>query len=176
MASNGVDPTYGYPKFPESDAPQLGADLEEVAAYARYRGNRIVETAAARTAFTSAGFAYKGLEWFEADTDKTFVHDGTNWVDMTPGTAPFIQTGTVTTTSEPTTGRQGLVFSFPVPFAAAPTLIVTGHISPGGNPVQATSAISATTATQGGIYYIASAPYSTGAQATFSWVAFGVKA
>lgn len=79
MAQNGSDATYGYPKFPVTDAPEIGVDEEIVAAYARWRGNRIVDTAAARTTFTSAGYAYNGLEWYDSDTDRLWRHNGTDW-------------------------------------------------------------------------------------------------
>jgi len=77
MASNGVDSTTGYPKFPEEDAPQLGSDLEEVAAFAADVGTRIVR---ANLAGLNA-YAYKraGLSGHALDTGLDYVHDGSAW-------------------------------------------------------------------------------------------------
>lgn len=77
MASNGVDATYGFPKFPETDAPALGADLEEVADYARKRGTRFIGTTAERTAFA---YPYEGLRWYDTDLEAEYVYDGSAWV------------------------------------------------------------------------------------------------
>lgn len=79
MAQNGVDPTYGWPRFPVGDAPEVGVDEEIVAAYARWRGNRIVDSTSARTAFTSAGYAYAGITWHDTDDDVTYIYDGSDW-------------------------------------------------------------------------------------------------
>lgn len=77
MASNGVDPTTGFPLFPEEDAPQLGADLEEVAAYAVLRGNALRGTTAERDDFA---YPLDGLLWSNTTTDSIDRYDGSGWV------------------------------------------------------------------------------------------------
>lgn len=75
MASNGVD-AEGNPLFPEEDALQSGADLEEVARYARVRGNALVGTTSDRNAF---GFKIDGLLWSNTTTDALERWNGTGW-------------------------------------------------------------------------------------------------
>lgn len=61
MASNGTQSGFGdAPAFPEEDALQIGGDLEEVARYARMRGNALRGTVAQRDAYSTPE---DGLLW-----------------------------------------------------------------------------------------------------------------
>ena len=61
MASNGFQPGgQGIPAFPEEDAPQLGADYEEVARYAAFRGNLLRGTTEEMNTFPHP---VEGLWW-----------------------------------------------------------------------------------------------------------------
>lgn len=77
MASNGVS-GIGAPRFPETDAPQTGADYEEVADYAAFRGNFMLGTAAEMWAFAAAGYARVGNRWYNT-TDGYDYQYTTTW-------------------------------------------------------------------------------------------------
>jgi hypothetical protein len=77
MASNGVDPITGAPRFPETDAPAIGADYQEVADFAASVGSQSIGTSAARLAYP---YARKGFGWYDTTLDQGFVHDGSNWL------------------------------------------------------------------------------------------------
>lgn len=80
MASNGFQPGgQGIPAFPEEDAPQTGADYEEVARFAAFRGNTLRGTRSERDEFE---FPVEGLFWSNT-TDKTLDrHTAGAWVSI----------------------------------------------------------------------------------------------
>jgi hypothetical protein len=77
MASNGVDPTTGSPRFPETDAPQTGADYEEVADYAVFRGNTLKGTA---TEMNDFDYPIEGMLWSNTTDGDVYRYDGSSWV------------------------------------------------------------------------------------------------
>jgi hypothetical protein len=79
MASNGVDPITGAKKFPEEDALQSGADLEEVDAHAVFLGTRPMGTTAEMLAYP---YARKKLRWGNTDDDCEYEYRGSTlgWV------------------------------------------------------------------------------------------------
>ena len=79
MASNGVDATTGAPRFPESDAPQTGADYEEVADFAATVGTRLIGTTTERNAYA---YAREGLCWYDTTLDQEFIYTGSGWVSV----------------------------------------------------------------------------------------------
>lgn len=77
MASNGTQSGFGdAPAFPEEDALQIGGDLEEVARYARLRGNVPKGTTAARDAYTDVT---NGLLWSNTTDGTLERYNGTSW-------------------------------------------------------------------------------------------------
>lgn len=71
MASNGVN-AIGAPRFPETDAPQTGADLEEIANYAAFRGTRMVGPRAEMLQFAADGFVKDGDAWFNTTDSREY--------------------------------------------------------------------------------------------------------
>lgn len=79
MASNGLQPGYeDAPAFPEEDALAVGADLEEVARYAKSRGNLLKGTTTARNTF--ATYATAGVFWSDTTDGAVYRFDGSGWV------------------------------------------------------------------------------------------------
>lgn len=77
MASNGIQAGQeDAPAFPEEDAPALGADLEEVARYAKDRGNLLKGTTTQRNAHTPK---IDGLFWADTTDGTLYRCDGTSW-------------------------------------------------------------------------------------------------
>lgn len=99
MASNGVNPTTGSPLFPEEDAPAQGADLEEVAAYAAFRGNLLRLTA---TEMADFDYPEDGLVVLDRTNkslmryDGGFVQHGIEHLGTSLSTSPL--QGPITTT------------------------------------------------------------------------------
>jgi hypothetical protein len=77
VVSTSQDPITGAPRFADSDAPDPAVNPTEVAAYAAWRGNRIIDTRAARLAFA---FERPGLQWYESDTDQLMEYTPDGWV------------------------------------------------------------------------------------------------
>ena len=77
MASNGVQSGQeDAPAFPEGDPPATGADYEEVARYAKFRGNSFKGTTAQRTGYA---YAAEGHRWYDTTLDQEYLHDGSGW-------------------------------------------------------------------------------------------------
>lgn len=79
MASNGVN-AIGAPRFPETDAPQTGADLEEITDYAAFRGTRMVGTNAEMLQFAADGFVKDGDAWFNTTDWREYRGKGGVWI------------------------------------------------------------------------------------------------
>lgn len=88
MAVDGGYGAKGRPKFDPAGAFEDWVDLEAVGTFAGDVGNRKVGTAARRAALSSSTTAsdqlWDGLEFFETDTGKTYLRDGTTWLNVTP--------------------------------------------------------------------------------------------
>lgn len=129
MASNGVDPNEGYPLFPETDAPQLGADYEEVAAFAAFRGNLPVGTTTERNAWA---YAKEGSFWSNTTTDTIDRYDGSGWATFA-GSGTYTPTLTGITvgngTSSSRWSRVGSIVSVQGSFTFGSTSAVTGTVS-----------------------------------------------
>lgn len=89
MASNGVDPTTGAPRFPESDAPQLGTDYQIVADYAASVGTRLIGTTEDRLAYA---YAREGLRWYDTDNSSEYLYKGSGWVLWSRGWTTYTPT------------------------------------------------------------------------------------
>lgn len=77
MASNGLQPGQeDAPAFPEDDALASGADLEEVARYAKRRGNLFKGT----TTEMNAQTAYDGAFWSNITDDTLYRGNGADWI------------------------------------------------------------------------------------------------
>lgn len=119
MASNGVDPITGAKKFPEEDALQSGADLEEVDAHAVYLGTRPIGTTTERNSYP---YAREGLRWYDTTLDTEFVHTGAAWVpaELRPLNAAFAPTRMQHGRANVTTDAGGyFTVTFPVAFPNA---------------------------------------------------------
>jgi len=129
VASNGFQPGgQGIPAFPEEDAPQLGADNEEVARFAAFRGNTLRGTTAEMNAFE---FPVEGLWWSNTTNGGLYRFTSGAWVlpDAYATAEGFVY---VSTTA-------GVVVSFPAgrftqaPLVFAtpqdPSLVLVPHIS-----------------------------------------------
>lgn len=79
MASNGSDPVTGAKYFPEEDALQSGADLEEVSAQAVQLGTRPIGTTTQMNAFPNARLK---MRWGNTTDGLEYEHDGTSWVPV----------------------------------------------------------------------------------------------
>lgn len=78
MASNGVNPTTGAPRFPVTDAPDVGVDEEIIADYAVFRGGLLRGTSAERAAFA---YPTEGLYWQDTNSTKLlYRYVGSSWV------------------------------------------------------------------------------------------------
>lgn len=94
MASNGTQPGQeGAPAFPEEDAPALGVDLEEVARYAKDRGNILKGTTTQRNAFADA---VEGVLWSNTTTDSIDRYTGSAWVTILGPSVPVAGPGSQT--------------------------------------------------------------------------------
>lgn len=78
MAANGSNPTTGAPRFLDTDAPDIKVDPQLAANYAADVGNRIVR--ADKAALDAYAYKREGLEGFAKDTDRTYWHNGVDWV------------------------------------------------------------------------------------------------
>lgn len=77
MAASSFDPTTGAPRFADSGAPDVGLDPQLAADYAADVGNYIVRANLA--GLTAYAYKREGLRGYAKDTDRTYVHDGTDW-------------------------------------------------------------------------------------------------
>lgn len=75
--------TAGEPQWASGDAPSLSATFNEIAAYALFRGGRMVGTTAERNAFSTAGYAREGDEWDDITLDIIYRWSGSTWVALT---------------------------------------------------------------------------------------------
>lgn len=146
-------------------------DLTQILAVIAERGGYLGGQSEAFRDAISGAKLFTGIMLYNTDVEQLELFDGSGWVPA----VPFIQSGSVETTDEPTTTRQSLSFAFPEPFAAPPILMVSSYISFGGNRVVANASIGSTDATTGVIWYAADSNYSASSQATFSWLAIGAK-
>lgn len=82
MASNGLQPGHeDAAAFPEEDALASGADLEEVARYAKWRGNLIKGTTTQRLAWSDDFPSVAGVFWSDTTNGGLYVSDGAGgWV------------------------------------------------------------------------------------------------
>lgn len=78
MAVDQRNATTGAPVFLETGAPEEGADLTTVAAFAAEVGTRLIGTSTQRNAY---GYARRGLEWYDTTTNRVFIYSGTAWVE-----------------------------------------------------------------------------------------------
>lgn len=76
MASNGVDGATGALFFPEEDALQSGADLEEISRQAVALGTRLIGTTAQMNAYAHARAK---LRWGNTTNGLDYEHDGSGW-------------------------------------------------------------------------------------------------
>jgi len=90
MAASATKGPKGQPRFPATDAPDLGVDEEIVADYAAKVGNRRVGTTAERNAAAGADL-WEGLEWYDTTLKKTFWNISGVWSDH-PDTVQAIPT------------------------------------------------------------------------------------
>lgn len=77
MAASSFDATTGAPRFADSGAPDVGLDPQLAADYAADVGNYIVRANLA--ALTAYAYKREGLRGYAKDTDRSYVHDGTDW-------------------------------------------------------------------------------------------------
>ena len=78
MAADGTPAAKNAPQFIGGGAPSTAPDLNTVAVYASYVGNRKVDTAAART--TAAGLdVWEGLEWHDTTDGITYRYLSGGW-------------------------------------------------------------------------------------------------
>lgn len=178
MASNGTQSGFGdAPAFPEEDALQIGGDLEEVARYARFRGNAIRGTNAERDAYTDVT---NGLLWSNTTTGALERYNGTSWQVVWERTGWSTQTAandwTANTGSNaPQVSRDGVIVTWrggmfggtsssnatTVPTWARPTRDVRGQVTLSDNTTIGRFRV----ATNGQVFF--SGSISTDAQ--FSW-------
>lgn len=154
-----------------NNTPGTTSDFNQLLALLNAYGNYLGGVSEATRDAVTGDALYEGLLLWNTDAEAFEFYDGSGWERA----VPFVQSGSVVTTSEPTTSRQTLTFTFPIAFAAAPILIVSSYISSAGSVVNANQSISSTTATDGAIFYTATTNFSSGNHATFSWLAIGVK-
>lgn len=81
--SSGVGPN-GQPTWVGSDPPNTAATYNELSNFANARGTRSIGTEAQRTAFTNAGFARPGYEWWNTDKSVMQVYTGGAWQLVQP--------------------------------------------------------------------------------------------
>lgn len=81
MASNGIDPTLGYPKFPDTDAPDIGADSEEVGAFAA-RGPTCRPASAAERAALTGPAAREGVLTIDTSTGVIYQRRSGAWLEV----------------------------------------------------------------------------------------------
>ena len=75
--------TAGEPQWASGDAPSSAATFNEIAAYALFRGGRMVGTTAERNAFSAATYAREGDEWDDITLDIIYRWSGSTWVALT---------------------------------------------------------------------------------------------
>jgi hypothetical protein len=99
MASNGLQAGQeDAPAFPEEDALAIGADLEEVARYAKLRGNMLKGTTAERTAWVASYPTVEGVMWSDTTTDLLYRSTGAGGWALAPGGMYRITPGSVSGT------------------------------------------------------------------------------
>ncbi|WP_295014230.1 hypothetical protein [uncultured Microbacterium sp.] len=195
MAVNSYDPTMGYPKFLDTDAPDVAVNPTEVAKYAADVGNRIIR---ANLAGLDA-YAYKraGLLGEAADTGKQYRHTGSGWAEIGAGrvdananpgaaisgiTVPnaavslpqglIVKTGILTATTSVAFGNEympRIVFGTPFPTSLLSVHIMQVHVSSAASmhPNAATD-----DATKTGFRVLYSGTTSATTR-SFMWTAFG---
>ena len=97
MAASATKGPKGQPRFPATDAPDLGVDEEIVADYAAKVGNRRVGTTAERDLAASSGDVWEGLLWGDTTTGLEYKRVGGAWVTAIAGN--FGADGNMTITS-----------------------------------------------------------------------------
>lgn len=112
MASNGLQPGYGdAPAFPATDAPATGADLEELARYAQFRGNLLRGTTA-----EMLGYAHAATDMYWANTTDGLLYKYTvsGWVSIfalpLDFVNPTVASGWATPSQNFLARRSGLAF------------------------------------------------------------------
>lgn len=89
MPSNGLQSGEGdAPAFPESDPVALGADSEELARYARRRGNLLVGSSTQRAAYA---YPRAGEVWSNTTTGTLDYYTGSSWVTGVLPVAPHFR-------------------------------------------------------------------------------------
>lgn len=94
MASNGTDLTLGYPKFPETDAPETGADYEEVARFAAI-GPTCRPASAAERAALSGPAAREGVLTIDTSTGVIYQRRSGAWLEVHVPDTGWISLGTL---------------------------------------------------------------------------------
>jgi hypothetical protein len=77
MAASSLDPVTGAPRFLDTAPPDIKLDPQLAADYAADVGNYIVRADLA--ALVSYAYKREGLQGYAKDTDRRYVHDGTDW-------------------------------------------------------------------------------------------------
>lgn len=81
MASDGIQPGQeDAPAFSSGGALSTGPDMEELARYAKKRGNVLKGTTTAMNEFTE--YAQEGVLWSNTTDDNLHRFDGTSWVPL----------------------------------------------------------------------------------------------
>ena len=130
MASNGQQPGYeDAPGYPEEDALASGADLEENARFAVWRGNHLKGTSTQRLAWSAEYPTIAGVYWSDLTNGHLYRSDGSGgWADLgDPAGHPYAvaQGSFVTASSIAVNGNLTTTITFPAGrFSVAPFVFV----------------------------------------------------